>query len=101
MAQPGRSIFEEVGQDTPTRQTAQTGMIERGGGRGARRGIRAWLIALFALITVMVLVGGMTRLTDSGLSITEWNLVGGSLPRRAPKSGPRNSRNTSNLRSIG
>ena len=79
MAQPGRSIFEEVGQDTPTRQTAQTGMIERGGGRGARRGIRAWLIALFALITVMVLVGGMTRLTDSGLSITEWNLVGGSL----------------------
>ncbi|WP_138423238.1 heme A synthase [Maritimibacter alexandrii] len=80
MAQPGRSIFEEVGQDTPTRQTAQTGMIERGGGRGARRGIRAWLIALFALITVMVLVGGMTRLTDSGLSITEWNLVGGSLP---------------------
>ena len=80
MAQPGRSIFEEVGQDTPTRQTAQTGMIERGGGRGARRGIRAWLIALFALITVMVLVGGMTRLTDSGLSITEWNLVGGLLP---------------------
>lgn len=80
MAQPGRSIFEEVGQDTPTRQTAQTGMIERGGGRGARRGIRAWLIALFALITIMVLVGGMTRLTDSGLSITEWNLVGGSLP---------------------
>lgn len=80
MAQPGRSIFEEVGQDTPTRQTAQTGMIERGGGRGARRGIRGWLIVLFALITVMVLVGGLTRLTDSGLSITEWNLVGGSLP---------------------
>lgn len=79
MAQP-RSIFEEVSDAEATRGPARTGMIEKGAGRGARRAIRGWLIALFTLITAMVLVGGLTRLTDSGLSITEWNLVGGSLP---------------------
>ncbi|MGE3065367.1 MAG: COX15/CtaA family protein, partial [Hyphomicrobiaceae bacterium] len=34
--------------------------------------LRAWLFVLAALIVVMVVVGGATRLTDSGLSITEW-----------------------------
>ena len=46
----------------------------------ARRGIRAWLLALFAMVVVMIVVGGLTRLTDSGLSITEWNLVTGAIP---------------------
>ncbi|MAM60557.1 heme A synthase [Maritimibacter sp. UBA3975] len=80
MAKPGRSIFEEVNEGAQPRKAVTTGMIEKGGGRGARRAIRAWLIGLFALVTVMVLVGGLTRLTDSGLSITEWNLVSGTLP---------------------
>jgi heme a synthase len=42
--------------------------------------VRWWLIAVAALIAVMVLVGGATRLTESGLSIVEWKPVTGSLP---------------------
>jgi cytochrome c oxidase assembly protein subunit 15 len=45
-----------------------------------RRAIRAWLIALALLIFCMVIVGGATRLTESGLSITEWKPVTGTLP---------------------
>ena len=75
-----RSIFQEVDHDAAARTPRETGMIEAGSRGGARRFVRGWLIALFALITVMVVIGGLTRLTDSGLSITEWNLVGGSLP---------------------
>lgn len=42
--------------------------------------VRRWLIVCAALIAVMVCVGGATRLTDSGLSITQWDLVMGALP---------------------
>ncbi len=42
--------------------------------------MRAWLIAVAALIALMVLVGGATRLTESGLSIVEWKPVTGALP---------------------
>ena len=45
-----------------------------------RRAIRLWLAAVAALIFVMVLVGGATRLTESGLSIVEWKPVTGTLP---------------------
>lgn len=44
------------------------------------RAVRLWLYALAALVAAMVLVGGMTRLTDSGLSITEWRPVTGTIP---------------------
>lgn len=44
------------------------------------RAVRGWLISVAALIAVMVLVGGATRLTESGLSIVEWKPVTGSLP---------------------
>jgi cytochrome c oxidase assembly protein subunit 15 len=43
------------------------------------RVIRLWLYAVAALVFVMVLVGGATRLTESGLSITEWRPVMGTL----------------------
>ena len=33
-----------------------------------------WLILMFIIISIMIVVGGLTRLTDSGLSITEWQL---------------------------
>src|SRR6478672_10893285 len=46
----------------------------------ARRAIRFWLIAVAGLIFLMVLVGGATRLTESGLSITQWKPVTGVLP---------------------
>ena len=42
--------------------------------------VRWWLIAVAALIALMVLVGGATRLTESGLSIVEWKPVTGTLP---------------------
>ncbi len=44
------------------------------------RAIRLWLYAVAALVVAMVLVGGATRLTKSGLSITEWKPVMGVLP---------------------
>ncbi len=44
------------------------------------RAVRGWLISIAALIAIMVLVGGATRLTDSGLSIVEWKPVTGALP---------------------
>jgi len=39
-----------------------------------------WLIAMFVIISIMIVVGGLTRLTDSGLSITKWQLFSGLLP---------------------
>jgi cytochrome c oxidase assembly protein subunit 15 len=45
-----------------------------------RRAIRTWLLVVAALVFAMVVVGGATRLTESGLSITEWQPVAGVLP---------------------
>jgi cytochrome c oxidase assembly protein subunit 15 len=42
--------------------------------------VGGWLIVICALVLAMILVGGATRLTDSGLSITEWNLEKGLMP---------------------
>ncbi len=42
--------------------------------------VRGWLISIAVLIAIMVLVGGATRLTESGLSIVEWKPVTGALP---------------------
>ncbi len=74
-----RSIFEDVGEGTPQPAAPKGGMIDAGK-RGARGAVRLWLIVLFALVVVMIAVGGLTRLTDSGLSITEWKPVTGALP---------------------
>jgi len=46
----------------------------------SQRAVRAWLFSVAALIAIMVLVGGATRLTESGLSIVEWKPVTGVLP---------------------
>ena len=42
--------------------------------------ISNWLAIMFFIIVIMIIVGGLTRLTDSGLSITEWELFSGFLP---------------------
>jgi cytochrome c oxidase assembly protein subunit 15 len=42
--------------------------------------VRAWIYCLAALVVLMVAVGGATRLTGSGLSITEWRPVTGAIP---------------------
>jgi cytochrome c oxidase assembly protein subunit 15 len=39
-----------------------------------------WLATMFWIISLMIIIGGLTRLTDSGLSITEWQLFSGFLP---------------------
>src|SRR5207247_2417790 len=44
------------------------------------RAVRFWLFSIAALIAIMVLVGGATRLTESGLSIVEWKPLTGTLP---------------------
>ncbi|MCV3270896.1 heme A synthase [Roseobacter sinensis] len=74
-----RKLFEEVGEATTTRPAAQPGGIDQGHA-GARGAIRIWLMILFALVFLMIAVGGLTRLTDSGLSITEWRPITGALP---------------------
>src|SRR3954467_4896786 len=58
-----------------SRKTKNMDLIER-----RQRAIRLWLYAVAALIFAMVLVGGATRLTESGLSIVEWKPVPGALP---------------------
>ena len=45
-----------------------------------RRAVRLWLLAVAALVFLTLLVGGATRLTESGLSIVEWKPVTGALP---------------------
>ncbi len=72
-----RNIFEEV---TETQKPAATpGGVSRDRSR-ARRLVRGWLMSLFALVVIMIAVGGLTRLTDSGLSITEWAPLSGAIP---------------------
>lgn len=44
------------------------------------RPIAIWLMAGLGMIVIQVLLGGITRLTGSGLSITEWNVVTGTFP---------------------
>lgn len=73
-----RKIFEEVGSSSGAK-TSAGGMISSAP-KGARGVVRLWLMVIFALVAVMIAIGGLTRLTDSGLSITEWNPVMGALP---------------------
>ncbi len=42
--------------------------------------IAQWLLVMFFLVSVMIIIGGLTRLTDSGLSITEWEFFKGFFP---------------------
>jgi cytochrome c oxidase assembly protein subunit 15 len=48
--------------------------------RNDSRTVAIWLLAVAALVFAMVVVGGVTRLTRSGLSIVEWNPVMGAIP---------------------
>ena len=77
MATKPRAIFEEVTE--VAKPALAPGGIDRGR-RDARGLVRGWLMVLFALVVLMIAVGGMTRLTESGLSITEWKPVTGAVP---------------------
>ena len=75
-----RAIFEEVSASKQEKTVSSVGVIERNSQENNRRVIQIWLKILFSLVVVMILVGGLTRLTDSGLSITEWRPITGALP---------------------
>ena len=44
------------------------------------RAVSLWLLVVAALVCLMIIIGGTTRLTDSGLSITEWKPISGAIP---------------------
>ncbi len=48
--------------------------------RSSSRAVAIWLLIGVAMIVIQVLIGGITRLTESGLSITEWKPITGTLP---------------------
>ena len=77
-----RSIFEEVSEldEKSVNTKIKPGIIERAEHNSDRVHIRFWLNCLSLLLVFMILVGGLTRLTDSGLSITEWKPILGALP---------------------
>jgi len=74
-----RPIFEEVSEPQAAKPKAS---VPKGieAPQGARLAIQAWLWLLFAMVVAMIALGGLTRLTDSGLSITEWRPLTGALP---------------------
>ena len=73
-----RALFQEM--DTTAHQAPSGGGMIDAPKRGARGAVRAWLMVLFVMVAAIIAVGGLTRLTDSGLSITEWRPVTGALP---------------------
>jgi cytochrome c oxidase assembly protein subunit 15 len=54
--------------------------MEAQSSRISERRISDWLFLMCILVAAMVIVGGATRLTDSGLSITEWKPISGAIP---------------------
>ena len=45
-----------------------------------KKSLFIWLITLTVMVLAIIIIGGLTRLTDSGLSITQWQLFSGFLP---------------------
>ena len=75
-----RTIFQEVSDSEKPIASNSVGIIEKNSNEKIRNTTRLWLKTLFFLIVLIILVGGLTRLTDSGLSITEWKPITGALP---------------------
>lgn len=68
-----RNIFEDVGEK-------QAAPIVKKAKAVPRRAITIWLGIIFVMLLAMIAIGGLTRLTDSGLSITEWKPITGAIP---------------------
>ena len=75
-----RAIFQEVSDSAKPTASNSIGIIDKNSNEKIRNTIQLWLKTLFVLIVLIILVGGLTRLTDSGLSITEWKPITGALP---------------------
>ena len=78
----GRPLYGPRGYDKRSGDLTMTAQVQVSDLRGYDHGraVRFWLCAVATLVLAMVLVGGATRLTESGLSITEWRPVMGTLP---------------------
>ncbi len=77
---PGqRKLFEEVTSPNRTHSSPSSGPTVVPPSV-SRRGIRVFLTVLFGLVVGMILVGGITRHTDSGLAITVWEPISGAVP---------------------
>jgi len=48
--------------------------------QASRKAVGVWLLAIAVIILAMVTIGGLTRITGSGLSITEWDPIMGAIP---------------------
>lgn len=68
-------VTRRVGRANPT-----TEGIEATGERAAPRSVGIWLLVVAALVFAMVVLGGVTRLTQSGLSIVDWDPIMGAFP---------------------
>src|SRR3954465_645722 len=65
-------------------QAGPWSLVDRPAATVRPRAVAWWLFACCALVLAMVVVGGATRLTHSGLSITEWQPIVGTLPPLSP-----------------
>lgn len=63
-----------------TSQPQATGTVAAPASHERLRPVRIWLYVMAALVLLMVVVGGATRLTESGLSITSWKPISGIVP---------------------
>ena len=68
--------------------------------RARPRALSRFLFAIAGLVFAMVVIGGITRLTESGLSITQWNLVSGAIRLSRTHSGATSSSSTVKRRNI-
>ncbi len=73
-----RSVFEEVGD--AKRSSGEPPRSGEAARATDRRRVRIWILIMAILVVIQIAVGGLTRITDSGLSITEWDLVMGVVP---------------------
>ena len=70
----------EITEQTGFRSAGTAGVVTTDASRASPRAVAAWLFVCCALVFAMVVVGGVTRLTHSGLSITEWQPIVGTVP---------------------
>ena len=76
-----KKIFEHVPDPVRSSESGSGGRPSRGQKTGRDRNMVAWWLLLLILLVIgTILIGGMTRLTDSGLSITEWSPISGVIP---------------------
>ncbi len=74
------SSLSTSGPDTASREPAGTHYVPSATATGGHRALIVWLGICCAMVAAMVVIGGITRLTESGLSITDWQPVSGIVP---------------------